>query len=222
MGERSGAGNLHPAPRLVTALGVGSCGMLGLLPGPAGAFDVQAYATWLALLALPLGVLAGAARSQLVLLAPAVLWLALLALANARAGGAGLPRADLGWTALVGLYCLGGAIGVAAPGARWPCAGLAFLAAGLLCALPLGAALLAEPWPPALAARLLDLSPVGLVLECAGSDWMRDPLVYVSAGTADIGPDLRGAWRGNRTAPPLFLGGYALFVLVRGLRARGA
>jgi hypothetical protein len=64
--------------------------------------------------------------------------------------------------------------------------------AGLLTALPLALGPASGPgWDPALVAWTLDLSPVTLVIEAAGHDWLRDPAIYDAAGGDAIGPDLR-------------------------------
>jgi hypothetical protein len=84
-----------------------------------------------------------------------------------------------------------------------------FLACGALNALAISGTWLASPLPPALAARLLDLAPATLLSECAGLDWMRHPAIYEPAGTIDIDPSLRVAWRGILAGPIVFLVGCA-------------
>jgi hypothetical protein len=75
--------------------------------------------------------------------------------------------------------------------------------------------------PPALAARLLDLSPVTLLAECSGLDWMRHPAVYAPAGAADIDPATRVAFSGALAGPIAFVVGCALATLGEGIgRAR--
>lgn len=100
---------------------------------------------------------------------------------------------------LLGLYAAGalaGALlalgGIAA--APWSSASAALLLAGLLTAAPAGGGMLARPWPPEVTALLLDLSPVVLVTEAAGLDWMRHASLYELAGTGDLPPDMRMAW----------------------------
>jgi hypothetical protein len=194
--------------------------LTGLLPLAAGERDPHVLASWLALVAPALGVLAGARSRGGTLLLPLLFWIVALAFANARAGAGGLPRADLAGLALAGLFGLGAIAGAARRPPAWRASALALIATGLFALLPTGGGALAEPWPPALAARLLDLSPVGVVLECGGVDWMRDPSIYEAAGTTSIPPDLRGAWEGARAAPLLAAIVLAGFVLVRSLGSR--
>jgi len=91
----------------------------------------------------------------------------------------------------------------------WSHAGAAcFLAATvLLSALP-GRAGLTRSSPagrdPALAAALLDLSPLTLAAEAAGIDWMRHPAVYGPAGTD---------WFSDRRSPYGPLAGVAALVV---------
>ena len=84
-------------------------------------------------------------------------------------------------------------------------AGVLLLVTLLLSLAPARAGLAHDPWPPAVASRLLDLSPTVLVMECAGSDWMRHPLVYEPVGSDRFE---RRAWRGTLAGPTLLLVGY--------------
>ena len=62
-------------------------------------------------------------------------------------------------------------------------------------------------------ALLLDLAPATLLVECAGVDWLRHPVIYASTASADIDPSLRSAWRASLAGPVFFLVGCALAVL---------
>jgi hypothetical protein len=166
-----------------------------------------------------LGALAGARVRAGLLLPPVLVWMIALAWSG-RQGGL-LPRPDLAGLAVAALYTWGAALGALRGAPAWRLAAVLLLATGLLAALATGGGVLAEPWPPALAARLLDLSPVGLVHECGGLDWMREPAVYDAAGTASIPPDLRVAWTGPRAAPVALLTGILALVAARLVRARG-
>ncbi len=94
------------------------------------------------------------------------LWCLGMACVPADATGAALGLSRAGFLVLLALVCDGAASG-------W----------GLFLEVP--------PWPPGVAARLLDLSPRTFVMEIAGFDWMRDPSVYESVGTDRIPPSLR-------------------------------
>lgn len=162
---------------------------------------------WLAICALPVGVLgSGLGRAGLL---PPLVWCALV--------GARSP-----WAALViaGYLAAGHALGCARPGARLRDAGLALLVLSLLAGLPsLGGLMGHAPWSPPVTSWLLDISPVVLVLESAGVDWLRHPAVYGPAGGDGLGPDLRGAWSGEVAGPVVLLLGCALTALTLRCRA---
>ncbi|MBM3978539.1 MAG: hypothetical protein FJ299_16320 [Planctomycetes bacterium] len=66
------------------------------------------------------------------------------------------------------------------------------------------------PWPPSLASLALDCSPVTLVVEASGIDWMRTAGLYDAAGTDRLE---RAAWAGELAGPgALVLGCAALGV----------
>jgi hypothetical protein len=210
-------------------------GLPGLLPGGAGAFDPLALAAWLALVAAPLGVLAGGclagalragrgARALTWVLAAPICWALALALTAAgEAGAARLPEPLAAAIAVGGLWALGIGLGaLGGPRRAGPWAALTALLALLLALLPTGAGALAQPWPPALAARLLDLSPLTFVLERAGLDWMRHPAVYDALGAASIGPDLRRAGSGALAPGLLSVVGCALVAASWAVRRRGS
>jgi len=161
------------------ALGLALLAGRALAPGPVPAL------AWAALAAAPLGAWVGARRLVPLLALPAA-WLLLEP--GPRAGGA--------LVALIGLALLGaGLTSLAirrAPGARATVAGSLLLAGAVLTALPILAGPGSGPgWDPVLVAGLLDLSPVTLVVEAAGHDWLRDPAIYDRAGGDAIGPGLR-------------------------------
>ncbi len=109
--------------------------------------------------------------------------------------------------ALLGLAAFGRAVAAAA-GRTWVqrgAAALALLALGAgLHGLAVRGGLGRAPWPPLVAARALDLSPVTLVAECAGLDWLRRPAIYGPAGADSIGPTERAPY------DPMLAGGLAL------------
>lgn len=158
------SGELSAATYLVgSALVAPACGWL-VGPGPAGRGAVglaRALALWV-LWALPLALLAHPPQVSLL---------------SGCAAVAGLMAVGLG---LRGSWD-------AATGARAPWGAIWILAATAAAAgLPLGFGVEGLVWAretPALASRLLDLSPWTLVMESAGFDWMRDARVYESAGT---------------------------------------
>lgn len=224
-----------PAPRpappaLRRAALLALVGLLGLLPGGAGALDPVALAAWLALVALPLGVLsggalvAGGAAAWLAALGPPLPWAALLLwTAGAGAGASRLPAPLPALIAIGGLWALGLGLGAAGGPARaWRLAALAALWGLALALLPTGGGALAQPWPPYLAARLLDLSPLAFVLERGGLDWMRHPWVYDALGAADIGPDLRAAGSGALAPGLLAVVGCSLVAASWAVRRRSS
>ncbi len=156
---------------------------------------VLSIALWWSLTSAPAGVLAAAVRGRravwsLVGWAGVALWLL-----SVPSGV--LPSAPQGVAACAALYLFGYALAHGLRCSSVACAGMLWLAAGLLAALPSGAGALARPWPPGLTADLLDLSPQVWVLEVAGFDWLRHPAVYERAGGADLGPDLRVPWQAS-------------------------
>ncbi len=208
---------MHAAPVL-------AC-LPGLLPSGAGPADPLALAAWLALVAPAVGALAGSAavrrgaRGAAGLLTPFV-WLAVLALL-AR-DGARLPDPGGAGLGIGGLFFLGAGLGALRPERAAPCAALLALLALLLALLPTAGGVLAEPWPPTWAARLLELSPLTFVLERGGLDWMRHPWVYEPAGAASIGPDLRVAARGALAPGLCAVVGCALLVASWALRRKSS
>ncbi len=204
--------------QLSLALGFGLLGALGAWPGERGPDPLAALA-WIACLAFPLGLAAGALRLKAWPFAASVpaLWMIALALAGALSERA-LPAPQ--WAALAwsGLFAAGwGLARPACPGPR-TIAAAAVLSFGLA-VLPSAGAVLGRPWPPARSARLLDLSPVTLAVESAGVDWMHHPAVYEPAGALDIDPGLRVAWNGKLAGPGLLLVGFGIAAFGAG-RAR--
>lgn len=172
------------------------------MPGSIGG-TVFAIA-WAALVAPAAGHLSAAGRSgTLRRIAPLIVWFVAL---GAFAWLQGAPVQGWAAAALAGLFLLGSATGRAFQ-QPWLGASLWMIVSCALAGAATGFGQLAKPWPPAQAALLLDLSPLSLVLECAGVDWMRHPALYDPAGTLDIGPELRQAWRGTVAGPATFVVG---------------
>lgn len=71
---------------------------------------------------------------------------------------------------------------------------------------------LGAPWSAETTALLIDLSPVALVAECAGLDWMRVEWLYEAAQTDRFE---RAAWRGELAGPTCLLVGYAAWAFAR-------
>ncbi|HJP00281.1 MAG TPA: hypothetical protein QF764_00755 [Planctomycetota bacterium] len=190
----------------VLLLILSSAGLAGLLPSRAGDLDPVALLAWLALVSTGLGILAGAWLPRVTALLVLLPWWAAV---HGIGLNSGLPDPSGAWWAVAGLFTLGWGVGLVCRRSAMRAAGAAFLLCGLLTALPGGGGELARPWSPPVAARLLDLSPVAVVLECGGLDFMRHPEVYGPAGTMDFGPELRSAWRAPGAAVPLLLLGLA-------------
>lgn len=197
------------ARQLLLAVAFGALGALGALPGEHGP-DPLAELAWLAIVALPCGLGCGALELRAWPFAASVpaLWMIALALAGAMSERA-LPTpvwAALAWT---GLFAAGWGIARAsAAGVRQCAVGLCL--ALLVSVLPAAGSFLGRPWPPKVAARLLDLSPVSVCMESAGVDWLRHPSIYEPAGALDIDPGLRQPFRGKLAGPGLLLLGCAL------------
>jgi hypothetical protein len=179
---------------------------LGLAVYPLCADSRQAGVStliWLSLWAAPAGALASRA-GLLGWVVPAG-WL--LALTPGIGGQLpGLPglRFELFYAGLVlgGLFGVGWGVGRASVSRSMSSAAVLLLFGLLLAGLPsLGGLAGTAPWSPALAACFLDLSPVSLVLESAGVDWMRHPAVYSPAGADSIDPLLRLPWVGTWAGP---------------------
>jgi hypothetical protein len=213
---------------LVTLLGG-----LGVLPGAAGALDPVTLLGWLALWAPAAGVLCGAHGVRLFpfgLVAPGT-WLLLVAVLGA--DGVRGPATPL-WAgaALGGLFALGVALGRLVHGPAPRAAGLALRTAGLallgglaLALLPTGGGLLAggaelARTHPRAAARLLDLSPLVLVLDCAGWDWTHaHPELYAGAGVEWF---QRRPWPASLAGPASLVVGCMLAGLARARRGAAA
>lgn len=185
------------ARELTLALALVAVGALGLWPGARGEPDPLALLVWLALVSVPVGYFGGASGLRAwpwAAMIPAA-WMGVESVADA------LSRRDLpapAWAALAftGLFALGFGAGRAWPGPRWRVTSALLLGSALLASLPLLGLELESAFPTALRARLLDLSPVTFVCECAGVDWMRQPVIYDALQTVDIDPSMRGPWSG--------------------------
>jgi len=174
------------------------------IPALVGIRDDAARAwSWLGLVAAPAGALArplglGAGFVPLG-------WIAVQAAALGRAPG---------WESLVLLGLFAAGWGLADPRRPAAAAGGLVLAALVLAILPsLGGLFGAAPWPPEVAARLLDLAPTTWVVESAGLDWMHHPSVYAPVGTDAMGPDVRTPLGGPLAGSVALLVGCALSFL---------
>lgn len=200
----------NTAPRharhLLTALGLAAIALPGALPGARGTPDPIAFLTWLAFVAPAVGALAGAVRLPAWPHAAAIpgVWMLVLVGVDVLA-----PR-DLStpiWAAaaVAGLFAIGHAIGRFARRENGAASAAALLAiSALLVLLPVAGAILRAPWPGTASARLIDWSPMTLLAECSGIDWLRHPAVYDAAGTSDIDPRTRSPY------PPALAGGIVL------------
>ncbi len=158
--------------------------------------DPSLALAWLAIVVVPVGWALGARRTPPLAagLVP-FLWLVIAWLRIESA-----PTLAMAGCTWIGLFGAGYAGGLWLPSG----AVLAGLVAACLSWLPgLG-------WSPAVAARLLSLSPATLVIESAGFDWMRHPAVYEPVGVDAIGPRVRLPWRGKLAGPVVLLVGCGL------------
>jgi len=194
------------------ALGLASVGLVGALPlaaGPGGrASDPLLLVAWLALCAAPCGAALGALGLRPWPYGAALVgaW-GTLVVVIAGTAARDVPTPLWGVLALAGLVALGAALGtLAGDSAR---TALALGCVGLALALaPVAPGLVGVPWPAPLASLSLDLSPVTLVAEASGLDWMRTAGVYDSAGTDRLE---RAPWSGELAGPgALVLGCAAL------------
>lgn len=176
------------------ALAVGGAGWLAAGSGPLAL-------AWLALAAAPIGALAAPPRGESV-------WPALLA-AGVLVGPLVFSGDFLAAWVVIGLFLLGAAASV--EGAKVPSAAMCLVVGTALAMAPAWAGAAGHaPFPSETTARLLDLSPVVLVVESAGVDWLRHPAVYGPAGGDAIGPDLWTPPKGALAGSALVLVGCAL------------
>ena len=208
---------------LLVALG---CALAGGLPVFFGYDDSVLWLAWIAIIALPAGILCRAAGLPIWpfgLVAPAG-WMILLAYLEMKPG-LGLPNPAWAATASVGLFMLGTALGALAKGAPFRGAGLGICIVFVFAWLPLASGQNKALWggrplgqmAPGLAAELFDLSPMTLLIESAGVDWMRHPTVYNAAGTEWFS-DRRRPFDGKLTAPIMLLIGSMGAFLTRSRR----
>jgi len=120
----------------------------------------------------------------------------------------GLPMPWMAAFTIASLYAIGMGLGSWLPRER--AAGSCLLLVAALSLAPTFGGHLERPLPPAVTARLLDLSPVAWTLESAGVDWMRHPAVYEAAGTANIDPSMRTQHRNWLAAATLLVVGCLL------------
>jgi hypothetical protein len=206
------------ARALAVLAGAAGLGLLGCLPGAAGAGDPVTLLAWLALSSPALGAWVGSTRIGFFPFALAVpaAWGLAFVLAHASAPRP-LPSAPWALCALAGLFGLGFAIGRRARAALGG-AGAVLLATLALAGAPVGCGVLAGGAElarsrPRAAARLLDLSPLVLVLDCAGLDWTHaQDDVYRRAGVEWF---TRRSFRGDLAGPAVLVVGCALALLVR-------
>lgn len=203
-------------------VGAALAGGLGALPLGAGGGTPAAILAWLALWAPAAG--AGLGRRGVALLPFALAvpasWSLVVALT-----GAALPTPLWALLAVAGLFALGHALGSALAGtsggdgtAAVRTAGLVLLAALVATGASVGFGVAAAPDgpPPRWVTAALDLSPVGLVAECAGIDWSRaQPAVYARSGVEWVP---RRPWRGSLAGPTVLVVGCALSWLAAAIR----
>lgn len=188
---------------------LGLLAVLGLAPGASGRPAPLATLVWLAVLAIPSGAYCA---MQARALTSAGLALAVMALVLAAAqwlGRSPLPNYWAGLGACAVLVGLGLALGSLLGGRTQTSLALATTLVGALLVLPSASSIQREPWPRALRAVVLDLSPATVAAEWAGVDWMRHPAVYDSSGTVDFDPGTRTAYRASLAGALVFVVGCA-------------
>ncbi len=214
--QRDAPAGLFP---LLVTLGLGAAGCLGALPlTRSGAPEPLAFLAWAALFAPVAGALAVHARLTPLpwgFAAPSswVVGLVWCAASSPRL----VPTPLWAAAAWMGLFALG-----AAGAQLWARRDSSATYVAVLASLALSVAawapgVVGAPWSSEVTALLLDLSPLSLVTECAGVDWMRTPLVYETAQTDRFE---RAAWRGELAGPVCLLVGYASWALARRVRRR--
>ena len=192
------------------SLGLASVALVGALPfavGPAGRVsDPLLLLVWLALCAAPSGAALRALGLRLWPYGAAMVgaWGALLVSVAATAARE-VPTPLWGVLALAGLVVSGAALASMARSAASCALALGVLGLGLAL-WPIAPGLSGVPWPPAIASLSLDLSPVSLVVEASGLDWMRTAGVYDSAGTDRFE---RAPWSGELAGPAALVLGCA-------------
>ncbi len=209
-----------PPPDRADLLALAVCIALGALGcvGLAGPPDPVTELAWLALLAPAAGAGLGARGLALFpfgLVVPGS-WSFFLVLADA-ASERDLATPAWSAAAVGGLFALGLALGRLVRSGPVALAGLVLFAGCVLVGLPLGFGL-GEPEAvlarqhPGLAALFLDLSPLVLVFDCGGYDWLHaNDAVYARSGVEWI---QRRPWPGHLAGPVLLLAGVLIWAAV--------
>ena len=158
-------------------------------------------------------------RALLTLLGPAIL---LALLQGTPLGLDRFPEPTPAAMVLLGLGAAGGALAPAGPAGAGVLLAAGVRRAALLVVLGWfldgaaagwGVLRPIPPWPPGVAALLLDLSPTALLMEAGGVDWMRDPAVYDAVGTDRLGPGIRPVRSAPVAGTTTLLVGYGLLAL---------
>ena len=199
---------------------VGLLGLAGVWPLFFDGAGSESLLVWMALIAAPVGWLAAGLGLRLWPVGWAIpcSWAIPVVMADA---GTVVPLPSAPWAAMAwcGLFATGFGAATIWPGRAWAGAAglfaLAALASGVLTLGGLGRGGSVGVWGPATGARLLDLSPVVLLGESAGLDWMRHPSVYRTGGTAHMGPEMRSAWQGSLAGPGALVFGCIVLALGR-------
>jgi len=206
-----------------------SCSVAGVLPLLVGAFDPLLWTAWISMIAFPTGLFTGASglKAWPFGLATPGIWMIVLVCLEAMSGGT-LPEPAWAAAAWTGQFIVGMAAGVFFTGRAWRAAGLGLCLTSLLCVLPVSGGSGEALWggrslgqtSPRTAALVFGSSPMTMVMESGGVDWMRHPVVYDPAGTEWFS-DRREPYRGKLAAPAVLLLGYLGLLLTRS-RARAA
>ena len=212
---------------LSLALALAAVALVGALPLPHGAGDAESeplfLLAWLGLIAAPTGAACAAFGLRAWPYGAAVVG-AWSALATAVAGTSERVVATPLWGVLCagGLFLAGLGAGLCLRRAWGAVVGLA-LGGLLLALLPIAPGISGLAWPSGFAALALGLSPVTLVVEASGIDWLHTSGIYDPAGADRLE---RAPWSGELAGPVCLVLGCALWglgaLLARMRRPKGS
>ncbi len=209
---------------LALALGLAALAAPGLLPvdppGATSGADPLALLAWLAVLAPTCGCAAVAMDLRAWPFAAAIpgAWMIALVIVSASAGR-DVASPLWGMLAIAGLFAAGAGAAHLARKQAWSTCGALLLVGAGLAMLPALPGRSGAPWPVSVARVALDLSPITLVAECSGVDWMRSAAVYGPVGSDRFE---RTAYSGALAGPLCLVLGCALWMVAARVSRRRA